>query len=229
MKRSIDWKRAVWLFLVVSLLASLVFTVVMIVVAPHETAEKGQRLKSDYVLMFIQCALGLLVVFLPSFLEKRLSIEIPGSITILYFVFLYCAIYLGEVRSFYYRVAHWDTYLHTFSGAMLGALGFSLVDILNGRARVQVRLSPVFVGLFAFCFAVALGAVWEIYEYVMDGLLDLNMQKFRLEDGTALIGRAALVDTMKDLIVDALGALCVVVIGVLSIRKKTAKSQPQSP
>lgn len=227
MQRSINWRRVTWLILVSTLAASLVFTLVMLFLAPSTATEKGQRLKSDYVLMFIQCALGLLVVFLPSFLEKRLRIDIPNYISVLYFVFLYCAIYLGEVRSFYYRVPHWDTYLHTFSGAMLGALGFSLISILNGNPKLQVQLSPVFVGLFAFCFAVALGAVWEIYEYAMDGLLDLNMQKFRLETGAELIGREALVDTMKDLIVDALGALVIVAIGVLSIRRQAPAPKEQ--
>lgn len=225
MKRKLDWKHITWLILVVSLGASLVFTLVKLIQAPASSGDAGQRQKSDYLLMLIQCALGLLVVFLPSFLEKRFRIDIPNSITVLYFVFLYCAIYLGEVRSFYYRVPHWDTYLHTFSGGMLGALGFALVTILNGNEKLQFRLSPVFLGLFAFSFAVALGAVWEIYEYAMDGLLDLNMQKFRLETGEELIGRAALMDTMKDLIVDALGALVVVVIGVLGIKRQAAQAQ----
>ncbi len=56
------------------------------------------------------------------------------------------------------------------------------------------------------------------------------MQKFRLADGTELIGRAALSDTMEDFIVDALSALAASVIGYLSIKgraKAAAKSAPQ--
>ena len=34
--------------------------------------------------------------------------------------------------------------------------------------------------LFAFCFALAAGTVWEIYEFSGDHLLGLNMQKYRL-------------------------------------------------
>ena len=62
-----------------------------------------------------------------------------------------------------------------------------------------------------------LGVVWEIYEFTFDGLLGLNMQKFALEGGADLIGRAALVDTMKDLIVDCLGALIMSIIGYISL------------
>ena len=70
-----------------------------------------------------------------------------------------------------------------------------------------MNLSPVFIAVFAFCFALALGAVWEIYEFTMDSVFGTNMQKYMLDNGTALIGQAALQDTMKDIIVDAIGAL----------------------
>lgn len=61
--------------------------------------------------------------------------------------------------------------------------------------------------------------VWEIYEFLADGLLGTNMQKFILVDSTVLIGRKALNDTMKDLIVDALSALIITVIGYYTIKK----------
>ena len=147
-------------------------------------------------------------------------LKLQNLFLILYTIFLYCAIYLGEVKSFYYNVPHWDTILHTFSGAMLGALGFSFVTLLNKTEEVPMNLSPLFVVIFSFCFAVTLGVVWEIYEFTFDGVLGLNMQKFALESGEALIGRAALVDTMKDLIVDALGAFIMSIIGYISLKYK---------
>ena len=81
-----------------------------------------ERLKSDYVLMLVQCVLGMVVLLLPSVIARRLKIEIPSGMMILFVIFLYCAIYLGEVRSFYYHIQSWDTVLHWFSGAMIGAL-----------------------------------------------------------------------------------------------------------
>ena len=113
---------------------------------------------------------------------------------------------------------NWDNILHTFSGAMIGALGFSIVTLLNKTEKVPMELSPLFVALFSFCFAVTLGVVWEFYEYTFDGLLGLNMQKFALENGTPLIGRAALADTMMDLVVDAVGAFIMSVIGYISLK-----------
>ena len=166
-------------------------------------------------------------MFLPTIVERKLKLEIPDTMEIMFFVFLYGAIYLGEVRSFYYRFDNWDIILHTFSGGMLGALGFSVVDLLNRSEKVKINLSPLFVSLFAFCFAITMGVVWEIYEFSFDGLLGLNMQKFRLESGEALIGRAALADTMEDLIVDAAGALVMAIIGFFNLKRHNRRAMSQ--
>ena len=156
--------------------------------------------------------------------EKHFKIDIPNYMEIFYFIFLYCAIYLGEVRNFFFIIPYWDLILHTFSGAMLGVLGFSIVNIMNSSEKVKVKLSPGFTLLFAFCFALAVGSLWEIYEYVMDGILHMNMQKFMLEDGTKLIGRAALSDTMEDMIVDAIGAFLMCIIGYFTLKRHNRKS-----
>lgn len=221
-KRKIDWNQVIVRFVFISLLASMIFLLVRIIMAPTtlEGHPEDVRIKSDYALMFIQCCLGVVAMLLPGLFEKRLKLVISSNMMVLYAVFLYCAIYLGEVRNFYYVVPHWDTILHIFSGAMLGALGYSFVVLLNRSERLYFQMTPLFVAIFSFCFAVTLGVFWEIYEFTFDALLGLNMQKFALEDGTLLIGRAALADTMKDLIVDCLGAFVMVVIGYLSLKYK---------
>lgn len=218
--RTRDWKKIVGIFLFITLLLSIVYTIVRIVISPSGALSEVSygKVKSDYVLMLLQCILGLIVMMIPSFIERKLYIDIPNRMEVIYFVFLYCAIYLGEVRNFYYLIPYWDTILHAFSGAMLGALGFCLVIILNDAEQLKFNLSPFFVALFAFCFALAVGAVWEIYEFTFDGLLSLNMQKFALADGTQLVGHEALTDTMKDIIVDALSALTISMLGYYSMK-----------
>lgn len=215
-------QKIIFLFVLLSLVFSVIYVIVCLILAPSEQNQVsgGVRVKSDYVLMLLQCSIGIIAMFFPSFLNKRFHLKIPSAMLIMYIVFLYAAIYLGEVRSFYYAVPHWDTVLHTFSGAMLGALGFSVVYILNDNRSVPIKLSPSFVCIFAFCFAMTIGVLWEIYEFTFDGLLGLNMQKFMLENKEPLIGREALVDTMKDLIVDGLGAMLMCLIGYFSIVNK---------
>lgn len=216
----INWQKLLNYFVLITLISTIIFLVFEINKAPTVTDANNPfiRIKSDYALMLSQCILGVIAMLLPGILEKKLKIAIPSNMLILYTIFLYSAIYLGEVRSFYYNISNWDNILHTFSGAMIGALGFSIVTLLNKTEKVPINLSPIFVALFSFCFAVTLGVVWEFYEFIFDGLLGLNMQKFALEDGTQLVGRAALVDTMIDLFVDTVGALIMSIIGYISLK-----------
>ncbi len=204
-------------FVLIGFIVSIIYSIAMIIKAPSEDVNTLTRQKSDYVLMLLQCSLGLIVLHLPGFLNKRFNVTIPTNTVIAYFIFLYMAIILGEVRSFYYRFEHWDTVLHAFSAGMLGTLGFDVVNVLNKNDAIKLQLSPFFVALFAFCFAISVGVLWEIYEFSFDGLLGLNMQKFRLEDGTDLIGRMALVDTMDDLMIDCIGALITSTIGYFGL------------
>lgn len=216
------WAEAVFLFVLLTLVVSCVYAIVGVLSAsagPIPEVEY-EKTKSDYALMLVQCLLGIIVMFLPSAFERRLRIAIPGPMYIVFIVFLYAAIYLGEIRNFYYRIPHWDLILHGLSGLMLGALSFSVITLLNDAQKVRISLSPVFVAVFAFCFAVAMGVVWEFYEFTLDGLLGLNMQKFALENGQSLIGRAALTNTMNDLIVDALGAIVMSIVGYVSVKYK---------
>lgn len=217
--------RIIGIILFVTLVFSVVYAFVRFIIAPSDISatDPYQKIKSDYLLMITQCALGLLVMMLPTFIARKWKIVVPNTIVIVYFVFLYCAIYLGEVRNFYYSIPHWDTVLHAFSGAMLGALGFVLVDILNKDAKVGVDLSPFFVAMFAFSFALAVGALWEVYEFSFDAFLGLNMQKHTTESGIALLGTEALSDTMKDIIIDAAAALAVSVLGYVINKRKYNK------
>ncbi len=207
--------KIIGIVLLVTLVLSVVYALVNFILAPAQAdpALPHQKLKSDYLLMTTQCVLGIVVMMIPTIIARRWKVVVPDAIVIMYFVFLYCAIYLGEVHSFYYVIPHWDTILHAFSGAMLGALGFMLVDILNKDSKVSVSLSPLFLSVFAFAFALAAGSLWEVYEYSFDAILGLNMQKHTTQTGVALTGVQALSDTMKDIIIDALSALCVAVVG----------------
>lgn len=217
-----NWEKITFWVVLGTLIISAIYSAVKIAVAPPGVLPPLQhdKVKSDYVLMFLQCLLGIVIIFLPSIIERKLSINIPSSMHIIFVIFLYAAIYLGEIRSFYYKIPYWDVILHGFSALMLGALGFSVVSILNGTDKLNVSLSPLFVALFAFNFALTIGVLWEFYEFMSDGIFGLNMQKFAFQNGTLMIGREAIIDTMEDLIVDSIGAFIMAVIGYISLKYK---------
>lgn len=149
----------------------------------------------------------LLLTLVPATFARRWKIYIPPEFELLTIGFIFAALFLGETRNYYGRFWWWDIALHTTSGGLLGILGVLLVYVLNENPRINLHMRPGFVAFFAFCFAVAMGALWEIFEFAMDQLLGTNMQKPTRGDP------AGLVDTMWDLIVDALGALVLSVVG----------------
>jgi len=161
------------------------------------------------VLLFIQgryqAGLEVLIILLvtmsPVLLGKRFDVKIPPEIETLAVVFVYMALFLGEVRGYYLRFWWWDIVLHIGSGFLLGILGFLLVYVLNEKKDIQLDLHPKFIALFAFMFAMGIGALWEIFEFGMDQIFGMNMQK------------SGLIDTMWDLIVDGIGALIISILG----------------
>ena len=221
MKKKNRLGRILYFWVNLSFLVPIVYLILRLIFGGGSSNEAGYHSDSDYLLMLMQCILGLVTIHLPSILERRLRFELPGLLYGFYIVFLYCAIFLGEVRSFYYLFPRWDSILHFFSSLMTGFFGLMVVTILNRDRHVSMNLSPLFVCLFAFCFSVTIGSLWEIYEFIGDGLFGLNMQKFMTAQGELLVGHNALRDTMKDIIVDVLGALLASVIGMISIRRGT--------
>ncbi len=152
-----------------------------------------------------------IVTLLPLLLGRRFDVHIPPEFEFLAVMFVYASLFLGEVHGYYIRYWWWDAVLHTGSGFLLGVLGFLLVYVLNERPDVDMHMRPRFVALFAFMFAVGMGALWEIFEFGMDRLFGMNMQK------------SGLVDTMWDLIVDTVGAAVIALLGWVYLR--TAGSQ----
>ena len=152
------------------------------------------------------------MTYYPSILEKRFGVYLPNGLQIVITLFIFAAQVLGELNGFYTSVPWWDLMLHTISGTVLGMIGFLFVYLLNEKGDANVNLSPAFVIIFAFCFALTIGVFWEFFEYGSDRLLGYNMQRFRLP------GEDGLVDTMNDLIVDAVGAGIACIVGWLYIK-----------
>lgn len=160
----------------------------------------------------------IVTTLLPLVLGRRFKVFVPPEFEVLAVVFLFASLFLGEVRGYYLRFWWWDTALHTASGFLLGIVGFLLVYVLNETENVEVHMRPRFVALFAFMFAVGLGALWEVFEFSMDQFFGMDMQKEMLGDTSGLT------DTMWDLIVDTVGAAVIAVLGFGYLRTQGSRS-----
>lgn len=155
----------------------------------------------------------MLVILAPTLFRNRIAVNIPPEFQVLALLFSFAALFLGEIRSYYERIWWWDIALHISSGLLLGILGFLLIFILNESRHIALHMRPRFVAFFAFLFAVAVGALWEIFEFSMDQLLGTNMQKSMFGDPSGLT------DTMWDLSVDTIGALAISLYGLFYLRR----------
>lgn len=126
---------------------------------------------------FLCCLLALVLFLAPPFVEKALHIKLPTVLEVTVLVFIFCAEILGEIECYYIKYTFWDTMLHTVNGFLFAAFGFCLVDLLNENKRWKFELSPSFQAVVAFCFSMTIGVLWEFFEFSMDHLLMLDMQK----------------------------------------------------
>jgi hypothetical protein len=148
-------------------------------------------LTGQFVGAFVALA-TLLLTLVPIYFSHLLGVRTPPLFVAAIALFLCATLFLGEVGGFYRMFWWWDIALHLWSAAGFAVMGAVLMLILVGSARLQA--APITIALFAFCFAVTIGALWEIFEFAMDQGFGMNMQK------------SGLFDTMGDLFVDCLGA-----------------------
>lgn len=173
-----DWadRLQIWLSLALQALILGVF-----VGALHET---------QWLVAFTSLAV-LALTFLPALIARQFQVQLPVEFTLITCLFLYAAFGLGEVAMFYERFWWWDLVLHSISALVMGLLGFLLIYTFYSAHRV--KMAPFYVAMTAFSYSVTMGALWEIFEFLMDLGFGFDMQK-------------SASDTMTDVIVDACGA-----------------------
>ena len=134
----------------------------------------------------------------PSLVARRYEIRLPLAFVSFVVLFIFATLFLGESFDFYNRYWWWDIALHALSAMGFGLVGFIFIFYLFEGDRYA---APAWaVAFFSWCFALAIGTVWELFEFTMDAVFGTNMLK------------SGLPDTMGDLVVNLIGGA----IGALS-------------
>lgn len=154
----------------------LVLTVYLLLRAMVILVMIAQIINRNYENVFL-CLLTLVLFLLPSVIERRLHVDLPDMLEIIILLFIFAAEILGEIQEYYLVIPLWDTILHTINGFLFAAIGFSLINILNEDKHFSLSLSPVYMALTAFCFSMTIGILWEFFEWGMDTVFNLDMQK----------------------------------------------------
>ena len=203
----------------------------------------------NYHNMFLG-VLTLILFMIPKVIEKKLGVSIPAGLEAVILIFIFSAEILGEINAFYVKIPIWDTMLHTTNGFLMAAIGFAMIDIFNRSEKFSIKMSPYFVAFVAFCFSMTVGVLWEFFEFSMDWFFQTDMQKdwilpaissVKLNpsgenvpvkmaiDSVVINGQewnlggyldVGIVDTMKDLMVNFVGAVVFSIVGVLFLKQR---------
>ncbi len=162
-------------------------------------------INQNWLMLFVG-GLTIFLTFLPSIIEEKYKVVLPVEFEIIIILFIYASIVLGGMQKYYIKFPWWDLMVHATSGMALGFVGFLMLYILYKGNKLEAK--PITIAIFSFSFALAIGTLWEIFEFTVDSLTGLNMQ------------RSGLRDTMWDLIVNSLGALFASWLGYLYLKKE---------
>ncbi len=183
--------------------------------------DKDDSQKSRAMFNAAQSFMMLMCTFVPGFIEKTGKVSVPNVMSVVFMVFCLAHFVVGEIGELYVKSKVFDSILHTLSGSMLAILGFSIIRLLNNSEKVDLKLNPLFVALFVVCFSITVGVLWEFVEFTADAITGSNMQRY--SDSVTrkpFLGRAALFDTMKDLMLDTAGALVMAIISYIDLKRK---------
>ena len=195
---------------------------------------------------------NLFICFINFLTPERFEIRLGHCNGRMSLLFVFAANVMGELGAFYEKIPIWDSLLHAVNGFICAGVGFGLTDILNRSERVKLSLSPMFVCLFSFCFSMTVGVVWEFFEFGADMLFEKDMQKdtvitaihsglisgkpnviMHIRDITSTVVNGenlgingyldiGLIDTMKDLLVNFVGAVVFDTIGWFYLKGRSA-------
>ena len=167
--------------------------------------------KKDFLFAFVSL-IATLLAFSPEFIGKNYKINFPFMIEFLIAFALLLHMY-GSLANWYKNVSFFSSLMHFLGTAVIALLAFMIVYSLN--LTKQVRLSEFMIGFFTVIFALAIGAVWEIAEFVLDLILGTNLQSDYMAN--------PIIDTMNDLIWDGIAGLFVAIIGTTTYIIKERK------
>jgi hypothetical protein len=199
------------------ILAVLINIIIIFVNFLRNPRQTGQEMFSQYSENYLSIIFAIITLFLSfgsDIIEKRQKMDIPDILEIVIIIFIYAGLFLSIQFNLYYTFFWWDDLLHTLSGVITGFIGFIVIYKINYKYSMDI--SPLLVAFFSFSFAVTLGVLWEILEFLGDILMGTAHQKWDLPDTAVMMGKSyqgsGLRDTMSDLIVDSIGAFITSII-----------------
>ncbi len=145
----------------------------------------------------------------PVMLKRRFHVALPWELNFLIVLSLYLPV-SGNVLGWYHLFyPFYDKIAHLVSSITLAVLGFVAAVIMD--RYTEIKMNRPLIVFFVIIFTMALGAFWEITEFLSDNLFGTQLQ-------------VCLGDTMYDLIFDFVGGIIIGLLGDIYL-KRTPKER----
>lgn len=153
--------------------------------------------------------------FFQIFGKKSFIIEVEASTQTMLTLFIFIAVCVGSTLNNRTTFEHFDIVTHFASGVLSAWFGYDFANIIY---RKRGDLGPAMSSLFSLAFALSIAVGWEIYEFSMDKLYGMTLQKGNT-------------DTMVDFISCAVGAVITMLFvaflrnGIIGKNKEKVKEE----
>lgn len=188
-------------------------------------------LSGVYQTLFGETAIGVMilialaVISLPHvFTRSRISF-IPIELEIIFFLMVVFQLVIGEARDFYSTVPYYDKFVHFTFPVYMGLIGLLIVYTMYFTGRLKATMAVMLT--LVVMIALAIGALWEIVEYLSDEILYPRIEGWHHFQGS--LTEDALHDTMNDLIADTLGAIVGALLGAWLISRAIKTDRARFP
>ena len=129
--------------------------------------------------------------FFQIFGKKSFIIEVDALSQTMLNIFIFVAVVVGSTLNNRTTFEHFDLVTHFGSGFLSAWFGYDFANIVY---RKRGDLGPAMSSLFSLAFALSIAVGWEIYEFSMDSIYGMTLQRGNT-------------DTMVDFISCAIGAV----------------------
>ena len=153
--------------------------------------------------------------FFQIFGKKSFIIEVEASTQTMLSLFIFIAVCIGSTLNNRTTFEHFDIVTHCASGVLSAWFGYDFANIIY---RKRGDLGPAMSSLFSLAFALSIAVGWEIYEFSMDKLYGMTLQKGNT-------------DTMVDFISCTVGAVITMLFvaflrnGIIGKNKEKVKEE----
>jgi len=142
------------------------------------------------------------LTFLPAIVKREFGVSIGVELEALIMIALLLHLVGGALE--FYTKYNWDFLTHLVSSVLIAAMGLASIYTID-RYDNSINLTPISLAFLTIIFTIAAGALWEIGEFASDIFFGTSEQYNYF-------------DTMHDLIIDALGGVCIAIFAPRYVR-----------